>query len=69
LSNPNLEPVMRLLQAAAVLLFALAAAGCATKPMASAPPAPQPLGVVPVAVPQTTYGCDVLIAHRMGKPC
>jgi hypothetical protein len=60
---------MRLLQAAAVLLFALAAAGCATKPMASAPPAPQPLGVVPVVVPQTAYGCDVLIAHRMGKSC
>jgi hypothetical protein len=60
---------MRVVQLATILLFAVLAAGCATKPMASAPPAPQPLGVVPVVVPQTAYGCDVLIAHRMGKPC
>jgi hypothetical protein len=65
---------MRLLQAAAALLFVLlAAAGCASNPMAPKPAAtvtPAPSGtVVAVTPPMTTYGCDALIALRMGRPC
>ena len=64
---------MRLLQAAAALLFVLLAAGCASKPMAPKPAAtvtPAPAGtVVSMTPPMTTYGCDALIALRMGRSC
>jgi hypothetical protein len=64
---------MRLLQAAAALLFVLFAAGCASTPMAPKPAAtmsPAPSGTfVSMTPPMTTYGCDALIARRMGKPC
>jgi hypothetical protein len=64
---------MRLLQAAAALLFVLLAAGCASNPMAPKPAAtvtPAPSGTdVAVTPPMTTYGCDALIALRMGRSC
>ena len=64
---------MRLLQAAAALLFVLLAGGCASNPMAPTPAAsvtPAPSGtVVAVAPPMTTYGCDAFIALRMGRSC
>jgi hypothetical protein len=59
---------MRLLQAAAALLFVLSVAGCATKPMAPTPVASAG-PVYSVMPPMTTYGCDALISARMGKPC
>ncbi len=59
---------MRLLQAAAALLFVLLAAGCASKPAATVTPAPSGT-VVSMTPPMTTYGCDALIARRMDKSC
>jgi hypothetical protein len=50
---------MRLLRAAAAVLFVLFAAGCAKPP----PPAES-------ATPwMTAAGCDAIIARRMGKSC
>jgi hypothetical protein len=62
---------MRFLQAAAAVLFVFFAAGCAHQPMAPKPAAtPAPAGTfVSMTPPMTTYGCDALIARRMGKPC
>ena len=40
----------------------------APKPAATATPAPSG-PVYSVMPPMTMYGCDTLIAHRMGKPC
>jgi PBP1b-binding outer membrane lipoprotein LpoB len=64
---------MRLLQAAAALLFVVLLAGCASNPMAPKPAASvarAPSGtVVAVTPPMTTYGCDALIARRMGRSC
>jgi PBP1b-binding outer membrane lipoprotein LpoB len=64
---------MKLLQAAAAVLFVLFVAGCATKPMAPQPAAavtPAPSGTfVSMTPPMTTYGCDAVIARRMGKSC
>jgi hypothetical protein len=63
---------MRLLQAAAALLFVLLVAGCASKPMAPKPAAtvtPAPTGPANVTPPMTAYGCDAIIARRMGKSC
>ena len=67
----DLELVMKLLHAAAALLLVLSVAGCAgmaPKPAATATPAPSG-PVYSVMPPMTMYGCDTLIAHRMGKPC
>jgi hypothetical protein len=62
---------MKLLHAVAALLFVLFVAGCASmapKPAATATPAPSG-PVYSVMPPMTMYGCDALIARRMGKPC
>ncbi len=50
---------MRLVKAAAAVLFLLAVAGCASSPPPSGSATPW----------ITAYGCDPLIAMRHGKSC
>jgi hypothetical protein len=61
---------MKLLHAAAALIFAASVAGCASKPMAPVPMVP--FGA-PTAASQTPWmtaaGCDAIIARRFGKSC
>jgi hypothetical protein len=64
--------VMRRFLHAAAVLIVLVTAGCAHPPMAPKPAAaatPAAPGTVAIVPPMTTYGCDPLLAGRLGKSC